>query len=151
MKLSLDFEGDGIYEEEYLPEKEEIIVEEVKKEEPGGVVLSQFFNYNPILPIINQPLVLGESIENTIPEVKTVNASKEVNIIKEEIKVEENIKNSSNNNLEDNNNKDIILNKEVKENPNIENPKKSNNYKTPIIILIISLILISLKFIFKVL
>lgn len=152
LKLYLDYEGDGIYEEEYLPEKEEIIVEEVKKvEDPGGVVLSQFFNSNPILPVINQPLVLGESINNIIPEAKIVNASEEVKVIKEEIKVEENIKNSSNNNLEEDNNKDLITNKESKENLNIENPKKSNNYKTPIIILIISLILISLKFIFKVL
>lgn len=152
LKLALDYEGDGIYEEEFLPEKEEVIVEEVKKvENPGGVVLTQFLNQNTI------PLILGEAIENVIPEIKIVKAEevKEENTIQQVEASEENPKNKI---FKLENDKDLQIQEDPafnqnneKELINVEPIKKSNNYKLPIVVVIISLILISLKFIFKVL
>jgi hypothetical protein len=142
LKLLVDIEGDGDFEEEYIPEKEEKIVEVKKVEDPGGVVLLNFLN--KVIP--ETPKVLGattEVLEDT--ELKNEatptleNIQKEVTLNPKEVKEEPII------DAEITQEENPLVSKEIIK---VENPK---NNKPLIIFIVIVLLLISLKFLFKVL
>ena len=143
LKLLVDLEGDGEFEEEYIPEKEEKVVEVKKAEDPGGVVLLNFLNQ--VIP--ETPKVLGASTEQvedidknikeeTIPVLEDIKVNQDNNpheIIKEEVTNAEVLK------------EDILKKELIKENTD------TKNNKPLIIFVVIVLLLISLKFLFKVL
>lgn len=146
LKLLVDLEGDGDFEEEYIPEKEEKVVEVKKVEDQGGVVLLNFLNQ--VIP--ETPKVLGATTEQV--EDIDKNIKEEIIPVLEEIKVNQ-----------DNNPREIIKEEiinpiVIKENiakkeiikENIKT-KNSKNNKPSIIFAVVVLLLISLKFLFKVL
>ncbi len=147
LKLLVDLEGDGEFEEEYIPEKEEKVVEVKKVEDQGGVVLLNFLN-QVIIP--ETPKVLGATTE----QVEDIDK----NIKEEPVLLVENIKINQGNNPQEIIKEEIInpivieediAKKEIiKENIKTKNSK---NNKSSIIFAVVVLLLISLKFLFKVL
>lgn len=167
LKLLLDLEGDGEFELEYSPSKEEIkeITEmpEIIINNPGAVLIPT--NNNNPAPA---PLVLGESTENNEITYE-INKQTQTPIKNQEVEIKkDNQENIENKTILENTNKTSLETTKVeptKENQIVEEEgiettqeteeritslEKNKDYKYIIILMVSVLLLISFKYLFKI-